>query len=94
MMSAPDVTQFKVRDPAQGYAGQFWQSESAGAATLEWSASEAGFSFVSDPAATSSSYFAALGRERNGLFFPQGKAAALTARGAKRYARVPRGATR
>jgi hypothetical protein len=90
IQAAPDVTQLTIRDPAQGYAGEFWQSEAAGAATLEWSGSEAGFRFVSDPAATSSSYFAELGHERNGVFFPQGRAAALTARGAGPYARVSR----
>jgi hypothetical protein len=94
MTAAPDVTQLKLRDATQGYAGEFWQSESAGAATLEWSASEAGFSFVSDPAATSSSYFAELGHERNGVFFPQGTAGALSARSAARYSRVPHGVTR
>jgi hypothetical protein len=91
MLAAPDVTHFKVRDAAQGFAGEFWESETAGAATLAWSASEAGFAFASDPAATSSSYFAELGHERNGVFFPQGSA--LTARRAVTYARVPKGLT-
>lgn len=41
-------------------------------ATIEWSASEAGFSFVSDPAATSTRHFAEVVHERNGVFFEPG----------------------
>ena len=37
-------------------------------ATVEWSATEAGFAFQSDPASTSTKNFAILGRERNGVF--------------------------
>lgn len=37
-------------------------------ATIEWSATEAGFSFNSDPAGTSTKNFAILGREQNGVF--------------------------
>jgi hypothetical protein len=37
-------------------------------ATIEWSATEAGFAFKSDPAGTSTKNFAILGRERNGVF--------------------------
>ena len=40
-----------------------------GTATVEWEASTAsGFTFRSDPAATSTTVFAAVGRERNGVF--------------------------
>jgi hypothetical protein len=39
------------------------------AATIDWSARQEGFSFTSDPAATSHSAYAAIGRERNGVFF-------------------------
>jgi hypothetical protein len=38
-------------------------------ATMEWSAEERGFKFVSDPANTSTTVFAEIGRERNGVFF-------------------------
>jgi hypothetical protein len=72
MLNATDRKRQQVRDATGGFAGDFWVSSTSGATTLQWSASEPGFSFVSDPAATSSSYFAALGRERNGAFFPQG----------------------
>ncbi|MGH2496649.1 MAG: hypothetical protein ACRDIV_18265 [Ktedonobacteraceae bacterium] len=39
------------------------------AATIQWSAREKDFLFVSDPEATSTTVFAAIGRERNGVFF-------------------------
>jgi hypothetical protein len=58
----------KIRDAIQGYTGAFLPST----ASIEWSAQEDGFSFVSDPAATSTSEYAQLGQERNGVFFPQG----------------------
>lgn len=38
-------------------------------AIIEWRVSEAGFTFVSDPAHTSASTFAEIGSERNGVFF-------------------------
>jgi hypothetical protein len=37
-------------------------------AMIEWSARKAGFEFHSDPAHTSSTVFAAIGEERNGVF--------------------------
>ena len=37
-------------------------------ATIEWSATEAGFAFKSDPAMTSTNNFAVVGREGNGVF--------------------------
>jgi hypothetical protein len=40
-----------------------------GAATMAWSARKKDFKFESDPANTSFSLFAAIGRERNGAFF-------------------------
>jgi hypothetical protein len=45
--------------------GEFMHSQ----ATIEWSMTEAGFSFVSDAAKTSTSDQAVIGRERNGKFF-------------------------
>ena len=37
--------------------------------TVEWSAQKAGWRFLSDPAAASHSEFAAVGHEKNGVFF-------------------------
>jgi len=36
---------------------------------ISWSAHEAGFSFQSDPASTTVTNFALVGRERNGVFY-------------------------
>ena len=36
---------------------------------ISWSAHEAGFSFRSDPASTTVTNFALIGRERNGVFY-------------------------
>jgi hypothetical protein len=38
-------------------------------ATVEWTAAEAGFSFTSDPASTTTTNFALVGDERNGVFY-------------------------
>ena len=38
-------------------------------ATIRWSAHEKGFKFVSDPADTSTTVFAEIRHERNGVFF-------------------------
>src|SRR5712692_7251604 len=54
-----------VTDSAHGFTGSFMFSK----VTVDWSAQEAGFSFVSDPADTTSTVAAVMGRERNGLFF-------------------------
>lgn len=53
-------------DPAQGFMADFAQNS----ATIEWSAKQVGFTFTSDPAATSQSTFAEVGHERNGLAIP------------------------
>jgi len=58
----------KDRNPAQGYAADFLYDTAA----ISWSGQQGSFSFVSDPASTSVSQFAAIGHERNGRFFPQG----------------------
>jgi hypothetical protein len=47
--------------------GQFIRN----AATMEWSATTPHYEFVSQPAATSSSLFAEIGHERNGVFLRQ-----------------------
>ncbi len=54
-----------VTDAVHGFTGSFMFST----VTIDWSAQEAGFSFVSDPADTTSTVAAVMGRERNGVFF-------------------------
>ena len=62
-----DVTRrVNVNDAAHGFAGNYAETQ----ATISWSASEAGFTFTSNPASTSTSLFAEVGHERNGIFFP------------------------
>jgi hypothetical protein len=56
-------------DPTYGgFAGEFIRNT----AQMEWTATVGDYTFVSDPLATSSSAFAEIGHERNGVFFPQG----------------------
>src|SRR6266550_7562398 len=57
----------EVQDFELGFAGRFIEDS----ATVRWSASvpSTGFSFRSDPAATSQTTFAEIGSERNGVFF-------------------------
>lgn len=57
----------QVKDFVRGFAGSYRECS----ATIEWSGEESGFSFVSDPASTSATRFAEIGRERNGVFFDQ-----------------------
>lgn len=64
----PVTRRVNVRDAANGFAGEFNESQ----ATVAFSATEAGFKFTSAPASTSTSVFAEVGHERNGIFFPQG----------------------
>ena len=52
----------KIRNSATDFGGEYIRNK----ATLTWSASEAGFSFTSDPLASD---FAEIGHERNGVFF-------------------------
>jgi hypothetical protein len=56
-----------VEDRENDFGARFLQTE----ATIAWRATRPGFRFVSDPAATSRTVFAAIGRERNGVFFPR-----------------------
>ena len=56
-----------VVNTAGAMEGQFIRN----AATMEWSATTPHYEFVSQPAATSSSLFAEIGHERNGVFFRQ-----------------------
>lgn len=59
-------SQSQVRNAARGFRGEFVETLQA---TIAWSAQESGFTFVSDPAETSHTEFAELGREDNGVFF-------------------------
>jgi hypothetical protein len=54
-----------VRDNKHGFRGTY----SIGKATIAWTASRQGFFYRSDPAKTSVTEFAMIGRERNGRFF-------------------------
>lgn len=63
--SGPISREASVRDTDHGFRGLFKENQ----ATLSFSASRAGFKFVSDAANTSKSVFAQLGRESNGIFF-------------------------
>ena len=56
-----------VVNPADGFAGEFVRNS----AQMTWSATVGDDSFVSAPASTSSSIFAEVGHERNGVFFPR-----------------------
>ena len=57
----------KNTDPVfGGFAGEFVRNT----AQMEWHAAVGDFTLVSDPIATSSSSFAEIGYERNGVFFP------------------------
>lgn len=59
------LARVRVDDAVEHFNGSFIEN----IATVEWSASEAGFSFVSDPASTSKNEFSEIGRETNGVFF-------------------------
>jgi len=55
----------EVADAEDGFAGVFLEDT----ATIEFTAEQEGFAFVSDPAETSITHFAEIGEERNGVFF-------------------------
>jgi hypothetical protein len=54
-----------VTNADQGFAGEYIRNNGQ----MEWSATMGDYEFVSAPLATSSSSFAEIGREHNGLFF-------------------------
>jgi len=56
----------QIRNTALDFGGLFVRNS----ATIWWKSQQAGFAFESAPAATSASYFAEIGHERNGVFFP------------------------
>ena len=58
-----DATRY--RNEALQFVGRFLRTQ----ASLVWSAAEEGFTFQSGPAATSTTVFAEVGHERNGVFF-------------------------
>ena len=66
--SGPVSRTVRVRDAANGFTGNFKENQ----ATVVFSATEAGFTFTTDPVSTQTSVFAEVGHERNGIFFPQG----------------------
>jgi hypothetical protein len=56
---------FRLRDPDHGFEGEFRETTT----TIDYSVStEEGFEFVADPT-TSHTVYAAIGHERNGVFF-------------------------
>jgi hypothetical protein len=76
--SEPATVSFEVhwdgRSPRQrvvNTAGEMEGQFIRNAATMEWSATTTNYKFVSQPAKTSSSLFAEVGHERNGVFFRQ-----------------------
>jgi len=56
---------FKSRDTTQHFNGIFQLADSR----LEWSATGANFEYQSDPIGTSTTVYAAMGHERNGIFY-------------------------
>ena len=56
-----------IKNPDARFGGEYVR----GSAQMEWSAVVGHYSFQSDPLGTSSSDFASLGTERNGVFFPR-----------------------
>jgi len=56
-----------IKNPNARFGGEYVR----GSAQMEWSAVAGHYSFQSDPLNTSSSDFASLGTERNGVFFPR-----------------------
>jgi hypothetical protein len=98
--NGPVTRRVDVKDAANGFAGQFNEDQ----ATVTWSAhSDSGFSFTSNPGNFSTSvpetpgvngvtaplnFFAEVGHERNGIFFPSpdGKKETQAAQGDNEHA--------
>ena len=59
------IERLKFRDPANGFAAEFVRNS----ATVEWSGETELAKFESDPANTSTTVYAEIGHERNGVFF-------------------------
>lgn len=56
-----------IGDPTLSFTAQVIENT----ATMQWTATTGGVTFVSDPANTSHSVFAEIGHERNGVFFSE-----------------------
>ena len=76
--SEPATASFEIhwagrspREHVVNTAGEMEGEFIRNAATMEWSATTTNYHFVSHPASTSSSLFAEIGHERNGVFFRQ-----------------------
>lgn len=63
--TGPVTERRSIRDESNGFRGDFVSCS----ATMSWSAKTADFKFRSDPESTSSSVFAVLGNESNGVYF-------------------------
>ena len=59
------VNQAKVTNQAEQFTGQFIET----IATIKWSASQAGFDFVSEDPNPARNFYSVIGHERNGVFF-------------------------
>jgi len=59
------VTQVEVTNQAEQFTGQFIET----IATIKWSASQAGFDFVSEDPNPARNFYSVIGHERNGVFF-------------------------
>ena len=64
------MRRFHVDNPADGHSGDFMLA----GAQMEWTATAGDYYFASAPLETSSSSFAEIGQEQNGIFFrPPGR---------------------
>ena len=54
-----------VTNENEGFTGKFVRT----GATIEWSSSEAGFQFVSEPRNPARNLYSVVGHKRNGIFF-------------------------
>jgi hypothetical protein len=59
------IAEEKITNELEDFTGHFIQT----GATISWSASEAGFDFVSEPANPARNFYSVIGHERNGVFF-------------------------
>jgi len=59
------ISQAKVTNEAENFTGQFIET----GATISWSSSQAGFSFVSEAPNPTRNVYSVIGKERNGSFF-------------------------
>ena len=59
------IAREKVTNETQDFTGQFVET----VATIKWSASQAGFLFVSEEPNPARNFYSVIGHERNGRFF-------------------------